>query len=294
VRRTVATLASLSGLLAALGPSCGGIAATPTGGLRQSCFGDGTCSAGFACVSGVCVAPPGADSGAGSSSGSNGSSGSTGSSGSGSGGGSTSGSGSGSPDASSQDSALDAPSDGSDSGSPDTEAPDSAADATGDAISCTGTPPAPNATAVSNPVPTQTTTATGVVLHMALDGFGNYGTTGASDIVYEGQVGAWTFAVPNVTIKSASVVASMVADDHGTPISEYSFALWSADCEYSGVALPHGSPFASIFTDWVAVNDQASLTAGATYTVTIDNTSTTGSSTDWIAVEWIELRITTQ
>lgn len=39
----------------------------------------------------------------------------------------------------------------------------------------------------SNPTPTVTTTATETILHMELNGFGNYGQTdGAADIAYTG------------------------------------------------------------------------------------------------------------
>jgi hypothetical protein len=47
-------------LLAAVAAACGGsTAAAPQGGLRQSCYPNGTCNAGLTCLSDVCVAAPG-------------------------------------------------------------------------------------------------------------------------------------------------------------------------------------------------------------------------------------------
>jgi hypothetical protein len=105
----------LSFILSAATGACGGsTASAPTGGLRQACYGNGTCNAGLTCASSICVAF--GDGGSGGSSGPAGSSGaasgadssSGGSSGSSSG---SSGSGSGSTggtDANVQDVATDA------------------------------------------------------------------------------------------------------------------------------------------------------------------------------------------
>ena len=150
---------------------------------------------------------------------------------------------------------------------------------------------------MSNPAPTETTTATGFILHKELNAFANYGAAdGAADIVYTGQVGAWTFTIPAANIVSATVVASLVADDHASePIAEYSYVVWSGTCDQGiGPQLPHGSPFNSRFTNWMSVTYAASLTSGGAYTVSIENTSTTGSTGDWIGVDWIELHVQTQ
>jgi hypothetical protein len=164
--------------------------------------------------------------------------------------------------------------------------------------SCTdgGTPPSPDATYLSDPPATETTTTTGYVLFKQLDAFPNYGATDdAADILYTGDVGSWTFSIPSGTIVSATVVASMVADDGGSaPASDYTFELWSSGCSYESAAgeLPHGVPFDSMFSNWVSVTNPAILMPGGSYTVTIQNTSTTGA-TAWIAIDWIELVVTT-
>jgi hypothetical protein len=176
---------------------------------------------------------------------------------------------------------------------------------TADGASCAATvPPMPNAMYLSNPAPTLMSTSNGFVLHKELNAFPNYGSKdNAADVLYDGQVGAWTFPIPSMNIRSATVVASMIADDHApTPIGDasaapavgYSFLVWSAPCVYDGVQLPHGSPAAATFINWVQVSEPANLASGSTYTLTISNTSMTANSGDWIAIDWIELHVVTQ
>ena len=83
-------------LVTAAGACSSSTSGTPTGGLRQPCYANGTCNAGLTCASNVCVAL--GDGGSGSSSGSGGSSGSSSGVDSGSSSGSDSGSGSGGND----------------------------------------------------------------------------------------------------------------------------------------------------------------------------------------------------
>jgi hypothetical protein len=167
-----------------------------------------------------------------------------------------------------------------------------------DAPSCnTSTSPSSDATYLSDPVATETTTARGFTLHKELNAYSNYGAADdAADIVYEGQVGAWTFAIPTAAIKSATAVFSLVADDHGTVLAdEYMYQIWSGTCEYDGTtALPHGSPANSMFTNWVQVSEPANPISGGNFTVTLSNTSTTGSTTNWIGVDWIEIQVVSE
>jgi hypothetical protein len=166
----------------------------------------------------------------------------------------------------------------------------------GDASACNGSPPTANATYLSDPATMQSSSATEVILHKDLSAYANYGTSGA-DILYTGQVGAWSFSVPAVTVKSATAVASLVADDGGTyPGADYAYSFWAGACDFTFTPqLPHGSPFDSHFTNWVTVSYPAVLSpaGGGTFTMTIQNTSAL-PSTAWIAVQWVELRITTQ
>ncbi len=148
---------------------------------------------------------------------------------------------------------------------------------------------------ISNPIPIQATTSNGLALLKNLDAYPNYGPTGA-DILYDGQVGTWTFTVPPVNIVSATVVVSIIADDHpDTPISDYSFTLTpGSGVTYPGIALPHGAPYNSHFTNWVSMTEPAPPSSGSCFTVTIANTSATGSPGNWIAIESIELDLVTQ
>jgi hypothetical protein len=165
-----------------------------------------------------------------------------------------------------------------------------------DTSACPGTPPAATSTTLSNPTPTMTMpSSTEIVLHMELDAFANYGAMDCQvDIVYSGQVGAWTFTVPTASIASATVVASIIADDHSTVTdSSYTYTSWSDHCSYpSTSSLPHGTPEGTCFTDWIQVTYPATVTSGGTFTFTLANTSTT-SDLNWIGVDWIELHITT-
>ncbi len=162
----------------------------------------------------------------------------------------------------------------------------------GTGVTCTAG--GPSAFLTSNPVPTQTTTSNGIALRKNLGAYHNYGPTGA-DILYNGQTGVWTFPIPAVDIVSATVIVSMVADDHAaTPISDYSFTLTSdSGVTYPGVALPHGAPFGSLFTNWVSMSEPATPSPGGCFTLTISNTSTTGDAGDWIGIEWVELDLVT-
>ena len=147
---------------------------------------------------------------------------------------------------------------------------------------------------LSNAAAIQTVTPDGIALRKNLDGYANYGPTGA-DILYNGQTGIWTFSIPDVNVISAQVVVSMVADDFGTaPSSDYTFTLVSGS-DFTGyeVGLPHGTPFGSLFTDWESWSEPATVSPGGCYTLTITNTSATGDPADWIGIEWVELDIVT-
>jgi hypothetical protein len=165
---------------------------------------------------------------------------------------------------------------------------------------CTGAPPSPDAGTgdyVSNPTPTTVTQTKGYTLHMELNGYNNYGASdGKADILYTSTINAWTFSVPSsMPVKSATIAVSLVADDSTTlPASDFTYQLWSGNCSFdTPTALAHGTPFGGMFTNWVEVDEPAYPQAGGTYTVTIFNTSN-ATTTDWIGVDWIELRVLTQ
>jgi hypothetical protein len=168
-------------------------------------------------------------------------------------------------------------------------------DADDDSGACVTAPlPTPSGTYVSDPPEIETTTATGFTYLKKLDGY----MSGGYDILYTGQSTRWTFEIPmldpTLSVESALLTVQMVADDHATPIGDYSYELWVGPCVYdSPVALPHGTPPASAFTNWTPVVEYASVTTGSLFTVALSNTGTAGPN-DWIGVQWIELEVTLQ
>lgn len=191
---------------------------------------------------------------------------------------------------------------GTDDAGPDVVAPDAqpdAQDAAPDApvSPCSATPPTVNLgnAMVSAPTPTNTSTQNGYTLHMELDGFANYGATDtAADLVYTGQTAAWTFDVPAGSIASATIAVSLIADDStASPAGGYKYDLWSGQCESATpTVLPHGNPPNTVFTNWVEVDEPAYPQGGAPFTVELSNI-TDGTSTNWIGIDWIELRVVT-
>lgn len=194
---------------------------------------------------------------------------------------------------------------GMDSG-PDGTVPDGSTMETGSpdaadaSVSCPdgGTPPLSTAQYLSDPAPIQMTTATGYVLHKELNAYPNYGVTdGAADILYSGQVGRWTFPIPAGNVKSALVVVSVVANDPDAgnyPASDYDFRIWSSGCVFDSIGqLPHGMPFDSRFTNWLQLSYFAAPIPNTDYFVTMANT-TMLPLTEWIGIDWIEVRVTTQ
>jgi len=169
-------------------------------------------------------------------------------------------------------------------------------DVANDVTTCnSSTAPSPTAKNLSNPTAVQTNVTNGFYLHKELNAWNGYGSTdGAVDILYTGDVGAWTFNVPAATIKSATVVVSAVLDDNSDPTASYSYRIWADSCYYDTTTpLPHGAPFNSQFTNWVQITEPANPASGGTFTVTMSNTSNGLKSTDWMAIDWIELHVVT-
>ena len=133
------------------------------------------------------------------------------------------------------------------------------------------------------------------VLHKELNGFPNYGVVdSAADIVYEGNVERWTFQVPTGAFVSAKLALSLSADDHGSgAATSYRFDVWTnQECVAGNEgALTYGAPFAAQFNSWKEVDFPISVLPGQQLVVTLMNRSTTGGSTNWIGVDWVELRM---
>jgi hypothetical protein len=163
---------------------------------------------------------------------------------------------------------------------------------------CEGTaaPPA-NAVSASDPPPTEMQTSTSIVLRKELAGYPNYGVAdSACDITYDGDADAWMFQVPNVPISSATLALSVVADDHASvPLDGYFCQVWAGNSCVFGDQAPvmHGAPFNADFSDWSELDVPVTVTPGNFLIVTFANRSTTGVASDWIGIDWIELRLTT-
>ena len=178
---------------------------------------------------------------------------------------------------------------------PDQFVPDARFGTCSDAGSLDGGPPSPNAKFFSDPAPTVSTSGKTVILHKELNAFSNYGSpSGDADILYSGETSTWTFTVPpSVTgITAAFFKVSIVADDHyGQPANTYRYRAWTNGAKVvDSAGVPHGSPFGKLFTNWVR-RDYVSLKCPpGKHTITISNVSTTTSS-DWLAIDWIELHL---
>ena len=162
---------------------------------------------------------------------------------------------------------------------------------------CGSVAPSPDATFVSDPPANEGMTPDGMVLHKELSGYSNYGVLdAAADILYDGQTAQWVFEVPYVTISAATVVVSVSADDHyGVPISSYACELWAGDACVAEDPLPvmHGTPYASVFTAWYELTLPVVPPRGGVLVVTLSNLSKTADPLDWLAADWVELRLTT-
>ncbi len=155
--------------------------------------------------------------------------------------------------------------------------------------------PPTTATFYSDPVPALRYSDGQIVLHKELVSFGNYGLDGASDIVYTGQAATWHFPLPSGLMpgqaQNVFLRTSLVADDHATGIAPYTLAVWTNGA-YLGngpAGLPHGSPFSTVFTNWVQ-RDYPVTSLAQPYSLTLQNTSNTATG-DWVAADYIELNL---
>ena len=161
----------------------------------------------------------------------------------------------------------------------------------------TATEPPTTASYFTDPTPSTISSPTEVVLRKELSGVGNYGASDlAADILYTGEVATWHFVLPLSidpdSLRAAFFRMSLVADDHyGVDLSQYTIAVRTNGIDrFNGLAgLPHGAPSGTRFTNWVQ-QDYDVAVSGSSYSVTLFNTSATGSG-DWIAVDWIELHL---
>ena len=115
-------------------------------------------------------------------------------------------------------------------------------------------------------------------------------------ISYTQETGSWTFESPAFLFVPgnlrAQIIIRGVLDDHSSvPVNRYSARITiNGSVVHTGrLPLAHGTPSGGIFTNWrdlpFNITNQRRTTR-----VTIENTSTAGTN-DWIAFDWIELRL---
>lgn len=136
-----------------------------------------------------------------------------------------------------------------------------------------------------------------IVLFKELTGYPNYGNPSRNaDILYTGNRGSWTFESPAFLFVPgnlrARIIIRAVLDDHSNvPVSRYSARITvNGNVVHDGrLGLEHGVPAGGIFTNWRDLPfDMPNLRR--VNRVTIENSSTAGAN-DWIAFDWMELRL---
>jgi hypothetical protein len=153
---------------------------------------------------------------------------------------------------------------------------------------------------LSDPTPTVTISGNQIILHKELNGYPNYGVADrAADILFSGETGTWHFTLPAgislASIREPFFRVSIVADDHGSGISPYTYSVATNTTTVapneSGLfyGTPNGGP---VFTDWVQRDYGVSIT-GFANTITIQNTWPHPGDGNWIGIDWIELQMTT-
>lgn len=147
------------------------------------------------------------------------------------------------------------------------------------------------------PVLSNNPATTSIVLFKELTAYPNYGNpSGNADILYTGNRGVWTFEIPAFLFVPgnlrAQIVIRAVLDDHtNVPVDRYSARITINGITVHTGRLPlvHGQPAGQQFTNWRLLTfNIANLRRNNR--VVIVNTSNAGEN-DWIAFDWMELRL---
>jgi hypothetical protein len=139
--------------------------------------------------------------------------------------------------------------------------------------------------------------STSVVLFKELTAYPNYGNPSRNaDILYTGNQGSWTFESPAFLFvpgnQRARIIIRAVLDDHSNvPVNRYSARITiNGNVVHNGIVpLQHGTPTGGMFTNWRELTFNIPNIRRSNR-VTIVNTSTAGTD-DWIAFDWMELRL---
>jgi hypothetical protein len=139
-----------------------------------------------------------------------------------------------------------------------------------------------------------------LVLHKELTAYPNYGNPSRNaDILYTGNRGTWTFQTPAFLFvpgnERAQLLVRAVLDDHtSVPVNRYSARITvNGTVVHNGrLQLEHGQPAGGMFNNWREIPLNIP-TMRRTTSVTIENTSNAGND-DWIAFDWMEVRLRTR
>ena len=129
-----------------------------------------------------------------------------------------------------------------------------------------------------------------------LTAYPNYGNPSRNaDILYTGNRGTWTIDIPAYLltpgrVRGQLIIRAVLDDNISVPVNLYSATITVNDSIVHTGRLPleHGTPVGGIFTNWRDLTFSVPLRRAAR--VTIVNTSTTGAS-EWIGLDWMELRL---
>lgn len=154
---------------------------------------------------------------------------------------------------------------------------------------------------LTNPTPTTIVSDNAITLRMDLNGYPNYGVADtASDVLYTGDSGNWIFNFSDLGVDInnydiASVTASLILDDHyARPSSNYFMKIdISGVTAFNGqtdtLGIVHGSPYGAEFVNWTSHTFDASLIDPLI--ITIQNNSTNTYMGDWIAIDYLEVKL---
>jgi len=145
---------------------------------------------------------------------------------------------------------------------------------------------------LSNPTPIP-----GTFLLKELTGYANYGyPSGNADILYTGNRGAWNFLLPYwlpspQSLRGQLLIRTILDDHTDVPVTSYSLTITiNGSVQFSGLApMQHGSPPGGRFINWTLFTLNVP-NLSRNNRVVITNTSTAGTN-DWMAFDWMELRL---
>jgi hypothetical protein len=157
---------------------------------------------------------------------------------------------------------------------------------------------------ITNPPGTVTRNGGVVTIRKELSGYENYGAEGLADVLYSNETAGWGFdlaaaGVAPESVNIAEVRAGLVLDDHyDRPATEYVGAVHVNsnilfEGSFTGLGMQHGAPFGEQFTNWQTFSRLVTAPpTGTDWNVIIANNTEGAVGGDWIAIDWIELRLT--